>query len=84
MKKDSYCLRINGTNLYFKSLEGVKEWFIKCGVKKRLVLEDEEYLELDNLLDIVCEGEIEIYNDCMCEMGDEYCNIELDVIDFED
>ena len=84
MKKDSYCLRINGTNLYFKSFEGVKNWFIKCGVKKRLVLEDEEYLELDDLLDIVCEGERFIYNECMIEMGDDYCEIELDVISYED
>ena len=28
--------------------------------------------------------EVEIYNECMCEMGDDYCNISLWEIVFED
>ena len=80
----NYCLVINNSPLFFKSLEGIKSWFNKCGVKKRLELEDEEYLELDNLESIVGDEEIEIFNDCMCEMGDDYCNISLWEIVFED
>ena len=44
----NYCLVINNSPLFFKSLDSVKSWFIKCGVKKRLELGDEEYLDLDN------------------------------------
>ena len=80
----NYCLVINNSPLFFKSLEGVKKWFKKCGVKKRLELEDEEYVDLDNLESIVGNEEVEIYNDCMCEMGDDYCSISLYEIVFED
>ena len=79
-----YCLKVNENNLYFKSLESVKSWFKECGVKERLKLEDEEYVDLDNLDEIVDDGEKEIYNDCMCERGDDYCSIELDEICWED
>ena len=84
MEKEFYCLRVNENNLYFKSLESVKKWFEECGVKERLELEDEEYIELDDLISISCGGEREIYNECMIERGDDYCVIELEVIDFED
>jgi hypothetical protein len=83
MKKENYCLRINGNNLYFRSLESVKEFFKKCGVEKRLVLGGEDYIELDDLGDIVYEGEKWIYNECMIERGEDYCEIELEKIDFE-
>ena len=80
----NYCLKVNEHSLYFKSLDGVKKWFKKCGVKKRLELEDEEYVDLDNLESIVGNEEVEIYNECMCEMGDDYCSIGLYEIVFED
>ena len=80
----NYCVVINNSPLFFKSLDSVKSWFKKCGVKKRLKLEDEEYLELDNLESIVGDEEIEIFNDCMCERGDDYCSISLWEITFED
>jgi hypothetical protein len=80
----NYCVVINNSPLFFKSLEGVKKWFKKCGVKKGLELEDEEYVDLDNLESIVGNEEVEVYNDCMCEMGDDYCSISLSEIVFED
>ena len=80
----NYCLVINNSPLFFKSLDGVKKWFNKCGVKKRLELEDEEYVDLDNLESIVGNEEVEIFNECMCEMGDDYCSISLWEIVFED
>jgi hypothetical protein len=80
----NYCVVINNSPLIFKSLDGVKKWFKKCGVKKRLELENEEYVDLDNLESIVGNGEVEIYNECMCEMGDDYCSISLYETAFED
>jgi len=79
----NYCVVINNSPLFFKSLEGVKKWFKKCGVKKVLELA-EGYIDLDNLESIVGNEEVEIYNDCMCEMGDDYCSISLSEIVFED
>jgi hypothetical protein len=80
----NYCVVINNSPLFFKSLDGVKKWFKKCGVKKRLKLDDEEYVDLDNLESIVGNEEVEVYNDCMCEMGDTHCFIGLYEIVFED
>ena len=80
----NYCVVINNSPLFFKSLDSVKSWFKKCGVKKRLKLDDEEYVDLDNLESIVGNEEVEIYNECMCEMGDDYCSISLYEIVFED
>jgi hypothetical protein len=79
-----YCLKVNDNLLYFKSLESIKNWFIKNGVKERLVLEDEEYIDLGDLDEIVDDGEREIYNEEMIERGDDYCVIELDEICWED
>jgi hypothetical protein len=79
-----YCLKVNDNLLYFKSLESIKNWFIKSGVKERLVLEDEEYIDLGDLDEIVDDGEKEIYNEEMIERGDDYCVIELDEICWED
>ena len=79
-----YCLKVNDNLLYFKSLESIKNWFIKNGVKERLVLEDEEYIDLGDLDEIVDDGEKEIYNEEMMERGDDYCVIELDEICWED
>ena len=79
-----YCLKVNEHSLFFKRLDSVKSWFKECGVKERLELEDEEYLELDNLESIVGDEEIEVYNDCMCERGDDYRNISLEEFEFED
>jgi hypothetical protein len=79
-----YCLKVNDNLLYFKSLESIKNWFIKNGVKERLVLEDEEYIDLGDLDEIVDDGEKEIYNEEMIERGDDYCVIELDEICWED
>ena len=80
----NYCLKVNDNLLYFKSLESIKNWFIKNGVKERLVLEDEEYIDLGDLDEIVDDGEKEIYNEEMIERGDDYCVIELDEICWED
>jgi hypothetical protein len=79
-----YCLKVNDNLLYFKSLESIKNWFIKNGVKERLVLEDEEYIDLGDLDEIVDDGEKEIYNEEMIERGDDYCVSELDEICWED
>ncbi len=79
-----YVLKVNEHSLFFKRLDSVKGWFKECGVKERLELEDEEYLELDDLESIVGDEEIEVYNDCMCERGDEYCSISLEEFEFED
>ena len=79
-----YCLKVNDNLLYFKSLESIKNWFIKNGVKERLVLEDEEYIDLGDLDEIVDDGGKEIYNKEMIERGDDYCVIELDEICWED
>jgi hypothetical protein len=81
----NYVLKVNENNLYFKSLEGVKNWFKKGGVEERLKLEDdEEYIELEEIDSLLDEGEVEIYNECMIERGDDYCVIELDEICWED
>jgi hypothetical protein len=80
----NYCLKVNEHSLFFKSLDSVVKWFKKSGVEKRLELEDEEYVDLDNLESIVGDEEVEIYNDCMCERGDDYCSISLEEITFED
>lgn len=80
----NYVLKVNEHSLYFKSLESVKNWFKECGVKERLELEDEEYVELDNLEEIVGEGEVDVFNECMIERGDDYCCIELEEFSFED
>ena len=41
-------------------------------------MEDEEYIDLGDLDEIVDDGEKEIYNEEMIERGDDYCVIELD------
>lgn len=83
--KKNYCLRVNGSNLFFKELESIKEWFKKCGVEEILESVEEEVIySLDNLEYLIGEGEIEIVNECMLEMGDDYCSIELEEINFED
>ena len=81
----NYHLKVNEHSLFFKSLDGVKSWFIKCGVKKRLV-GYKKYVDLDNLESIVGNEKIEIYfeNEDMCEMGEEYGSIGLYEIVFED
>jgi len=80
----NYRLKVNEHSLYFKKLESVKKFFIECGVKKRLELEGEEYVELDDLEDLIGEGEVDVFNECMIERGDDYCSIELEEISFED
>ena len=81
----NYCLVINNSPLFFKSLDSVKKWFKDCGVKRRLELEDEEYVSLNKLEKLLEEyGDVEVYNDCLCEMGDDYCSIRLMEIVFED
>jgi hypothetical protein len=81
----NYHLKVNEHSLYFKSLESVKKWFIECGVEKRLKLEDdEEFIELEEIGSLLGEGEVEIYNECMIERGDDYCVIELEEISWED
>ena len=70
----NYCLKINDGNLYFKKLESIKKFFIECGVKDVLESDEDEVIySLDNLEYLIGEGEITITNECMCEMGDDYC-----------
>ncbi len=79
-----YCLRVNEENIHFKSLEDVKEWFKTCSLEdNKLELEDGCYLDLDSIEKIIGEGEVEIYNNSMCERGDDYCSIKLDEFKFE-
>lgn len=81
----NYCLVINSSPLFFKSLESVRKWFIECGVEDVLVsVEEDVVYSLDNLEYLVGFGEIEIENECMIEMGDDYCSISLEEITFED
>ena len=81
----NYCLVINNSPLFFKSLDGVIKWFKKCGVKDVLVSEEDEVTyELGNLEYLVGFGEMNIINECMCERGDDYCSIRLMEITFED
>jgi hypothetical protein len=79
----NYCLKVNEHSLYFKSLEDVKKWFKTCDVKTKLKLEDGYSLSLNNLEEIVGEGEVMIYNESMLERGDDYCTIELEEFSFE-
>jgi hypothetical protein len=79
-----YCLRVNEENIHFKSLEDVKKWFRTCSLEDdKLELEDDDYLDLDSIEKIIGEGEVEIYNNSMCERGDDYCTIKLDEFKFE-
>ena len=80
----SYVLKVNEHSLYFKSLESIRKWFIECGVKDNLIDEEENVYSLDELEDLIGEGEIEIVNECMIERGDDYCSISLEGITFED
>ena len=81
----NYCLVINNSPLFFKSLDSVKSWFNKCGVKEVLESDEDEVIyELSNLEYLVGFGEVNIVNDCMCERGDDYCSISLEEITFED
>ena len=79
----NYRLKVNEFNMYFKSLEDVKRWFESCDVKEKLELEDGYYLDLNNLEELLEEGEVEIYNESMLERGDDYCTIELEKFTFE-
>jgi len=79
----NYCLKVNEHSLYFKNLEDVKKWFKTCDVKTKLKLEDGYSLSLNNLEEIVGEGEVMIYNESMLERGDDYCTIELEEFSFE-
>ena len=80
----NYCLRVNKEfSVYFKSLEDCKRWFESCSVKDKLELEDGYYLDLNNLEELIGEGEVDIFNESMCERGDDYCTIELEEFTFE-
>ena len=78
-----YSLKVNDYNLYFKEFDNVKKWFNECGVEKELELEDESIL-IDNLDELLDMGDIEVYNECLFEMGSDYCDIRLERIEFED
>jgi hypothetical protein len=79
-----YCLRVNEENIHFKSLEDVKKWFRTCSLEDdKLELEDDDYLDLESIEELIGEGEVEIYNNSMCERGDDYCTIKLDEFKFE-
>lgn len=76
-------LRVNDSYFYFRKLDDVKEWFKYCGVEDVLFTDEEDVIySLENLEEIV--GMIlYVTNKCLCERGDEYCNLFLDVIRFE-
>ena len=78
-----YSLKVNDYNLYSKEFNNIKKWFMECGVNKELELEDEVIL-IDNLDELLDMGDVEIYNECMFEMGSDYCVIGLEKIEFED
>lgn len=78
-----YSLKVNDFNLYFKKLDSVKNWLIECGVDEELELEDKN-ITLDKLEELLEEGYVEVYNECLIERGDDYCVLELEVIEFED
>ena len=80
----NYRLRVNDENIYFRNLEDVKKWFRSCDLEDdKLELEDGWFLDLDDIEELIEEGEVEIYNNSMCERGDDYCNIELERFSFE-
>ena len=79
----NYCLKVNEHSLYFKSLESIKNWFVECGVKGVLIDDEEQTYSLDSLEDIIGVN-LNIVNECMCERGDDYCEIELEEFEFED
>ena len=81
----NYRLRVNDENIYFKNLEDVKKWFRSCDLEDdKFKMEDGYYLDLESIEELIGEGEVEIYNNSMCERGDDYCSIELEEITFED
>jgi len=84
----NYMLRLNDQYIYFKKLESVKKFLIETGVEDVLFTDEDEDDEsvvysLDNLEDIL-EMQINVTNDCLIEMGDEYCDFYLGIITFED
>jgi len=85
----SYCLMVNNFsdtyNVHFKSLEGIKKWFIKCGVEKELLLEDDQdNISLDNLEELLEHWDVEIYNEQLCAQGYDTCEITLTEIVWEE
>lgn len=77
-----YMLRVNDNSLFFRKLSDVKMWFNDCGLTGVLVDDEEQTYSLDELENIVGVN-LNIVNLCMCERGDDYCTIELQVITFE-
>jgi hypothetical protein len=78
-----YMLVVNENHLYFKSLNSVKNWFIKNGVTKNLITVDEDVYSIDKL-DEILSLPLQIENESMIERGDDYCYICLEEITFED
>ncbi len=85
MKK--FVCSINGCILKdVKSLEEWKEWFKKEGIKKwELDDENDDIVEMDfdkgieRLVESV--GEVSCYNEELCEMGDDYCELNLEEVE---
>ena len=78
-----YMLVVNDNHLYFKSLNSVKNWFVKCGVTDKLITVDEDVYSI-NELEQILSLPLQIENECMIERGDDYCYIYLEEIQFED
>ena len=82
--KKNYCLRVNDESIYFKSLEDVKKWFRTLPLEDdKLELEDGYYLDLESIEELIGGEEVEVYNNSMCERGDDYCTIRLEEFKFE-
>jgi hypothetical protein len=71
-------------NVHFKSLDGIKKWFIKTGVEKELILDDDDFIALDNLKELLEHWEVEVYNQSLCEQGFSSFFITLTEIDWEE
>ena len=82
--KKNYVLRLNDGYWFFRSIEGVKERLKEFGVEEVLLDEDDDVVySLDNLEEL--EGLIlSVKNECLLEMGDDYCEFYLGEIKFED
>ena len=66
------------------TFEDVKKWFRTLPLEDdKLELEDGYYLDLESIEELIEEEEVEIYNNSMCERGDDYCTIKLEEFKFE-
>lgn len=59
------------------SLDDVEKWLEQYGENGIYIVDEDEEYNMEEMMEMLCDGSVDLYNKSLAERGDDYCTLRL-------